>query len=205
MKKSVSFVVALLLAGSASLAIAQFRPEANNLTGIPSWNSEMPGLPATAPVPPIVNTPPPIGPTTPPPIGPTTPPPIGPYTPPPIPNGAQLNNCDVRRMLGYRRHTLHASRQRLVRQQWQNLQHRIARRACNLRLIMQGPDSGPLPRFKPAAILTPAGGVNVRSRLLASQLPIFPSSRQPYCAQQRVVSRFSSTALSLHRACLISY
>jgi len=95
MKKSVSFVVALLLAGSASLAIAQFRPEANNLTGIPSWNSEMPGLPATAPVPPIVNTPPPIGPTTPPPIGPTTPPPIGPYTPPPIPNGAQLNNCDV--------------------------------------------------------------------------------------------------------------
>jgi hypothetical protein len=43
MKKSVSFVVALLLAGSASLAIAQFRPEANNLTGIPNWNSEMPG------------------------------------------------------------------------------------------------------------------------------------------------------------------
>jgi hypothetical protein len=72
MRKSVSFVVALLLAGSASLAIAQFRPEANNLTGSPSWNSEMPGLPATEPAPPIVNTPPPFG-----------------------PSGAQLNNCDV--------------------------------------------------------------------------------------------------------------
>ena len=111
MKKSVSFVVALLLAGSASLAIAQFRPEANNLTGIPNWNSGMPGLPATAPVPPIVNTPPPIGPTTPPPIGPYASPPIGPYasppigpyasppigqnTPSPIPNGAQLNHCDA--------------------------------------------------------------------------------------------------------------
>jgi hypothetical protein len=80
MKKSVSFVVALILAGSASLAIAQFRPEANNLIGIPSWNSAMPGLLATEPVPPIVNTSPPIGPSTPPPIA---------------PSGAQLNGCDV--------------------------------------------------------------------------------------------------------------
>ena len=35
MKKSVSFVVALLLAGSASLAIAQFRPEAEQLNRHP--------------------------------------------------------------------------------------------------------------------------------------------------------------------------
>ncbi len=72
MKKSVSFVVALVLAGSASLALAQYRPEANNLTGSPSWGAETPGLPAIEPVPPMVNTPPPIA-----------------------PSGAQLNNCDA--------------------------------------------------------------------------------------------------------------
>ena len=57
MKKSVSFAVALLLAGSATLAAAQFSAEGNNLTRNTDWNSVMPAQPATEPVPPMVDTP----------------------------------------------------------------------------------------------------------------------------------------------------
>jgi hypothetical protein len=57
MRRSVSFAVALFLAGSASLAAAQFGTAGNNLTGSTGWNSGMPAQPAIEPVPPMVDTP----------------------------------------------------------------------------------------------------------------------------------------------------
>ena len=61
MKKSVGLVVALFLAGSASLAAAQFRAEGNNLIGSSGWNSETPAQPAIEPVPPMSITSPTAG------------------------------------------------------------------------------------------------------------------------------------------------
>jgi hypothetical protein len=58
MKKPASFVAALLLTGSASLAAAQFGAAGNNLTGSPGWNSGVPAQPAMEPVPQMLNTPP---------------------------------------------------------------------------------------------------------------------------------------------------
>ena len=55
MRKSVSFVVALFLAGSASLAAAQFGAAGNNLTGSTGWNSGMPAQPAFGPGPQMAN------------------------------------------------------------------------------------------------------------------------------------------------------
>jgi hypothetical protein len=43
MKKSVGFAATLLLAGSASLAAAQFRAGGNNPTSITGWDSENAG------------------------------------------------------------------------------------------------------------------------------------------------------------------
>jgi len=65
MKKSLQLLVAVLLAGSASFASAQFRPD--GLTSGPSPSSATPGPPA--PVSPLVNA-------------------------PPVTPSAQLGNCD---------------------------------------------------------------------------------------------------------------
>jgi hypothetical protein len=56
MKKSVSFVVALFLAGSASLAAAQFGVAGNNLTSSIGWNPGIPAQPAIEPFPQMFNT-----------------------------------------------------------------------------------------------------------------------------------------------------
>ena len=57
MKKSVGFVVAVVLAGSASLAGAQFRAEGNNLMGSTGWNSQTLVQPPIETVPPMINPP----------------------------------------------------------------------------------------------------------------------------------------------------
>jgi hypothetical protein len=70
MKKSVSFIVALMLAGSASLAAAQFGTAGNSLANSTGWNSGMPAQPALGPLPQLA-----------------------PYPSPATPN-LLLNNCD---------------------------------------------------------------------------------------------------------------
>jgi hypothetical protein len=67
MKKSLQLLVAVLLAGSASFASAQFRPD--GLTSGPGPGSVTTGPHASGPIPPLVNA-------------------------PPVAPSAQLGNCD---------------------------------------------------------------------------------------------------------------
>jgi hypothetical protein len=57
MKKSVSVVVAVLLAGSASLAVAQYSAGTGNLSGSTGWNYQTPSLVNTQPAGQIASTP----------------------------------------------------------------------------------------------------------------------------------------------------
>jgi hypothetical protein len=57
MKKPIGFAVGVFLAGSASLAAAQFGGEVNKPTSITGWDTEIPAQPAIEPVPPRVDTP----------------------------------------------------------------------------------------------------------------------------------------------------
>lgn len=56
MNRPVRILTALLLAGSASLATAQYNAQANNLAGSAGLNNGMPELPAIEPVPPLTNS-----------------------------------------------------------------------------------------------------------------------------------------------------
>jgi hypothetical protein len=58
MKKSVGFVVAVVMAGCASLAAAQFGAEGNNLMGNTGWNSQTLVQPPIETFPPMINPPP---------------------------------------------------------------------------------------------------------------------------------------------------